>query len=1130
MRPCERAGRPSVMMAATFLFLLLSIATTAAQTTYYVDPSGSDGATGTDPGAAWRTVGKVNATSFSPGAQILFKRGGVWGEQLIPSSSGTSSAPIIYGAYGTGARPVINAGGALPGWNSTSNWTDLGGNVWSCSYGRYPAAVWLNGQLYGTSGNNAGSGSTTPTSRYRWWHDGNSTFKVYSAGNPATTYSQIEIANFGRNTLVASGKSYLTFRSLEFRRGQRGVDLSNCDFFVFDSCAFLGTPQFSFWIQDGSDDGEIKNCRFDTGDTVSHAFEFTGDAGTGNGGDIIAIQWGSRWKIHNDTIANPGHDCINLSGGDPSGSVSQSNLLYCNEMYMAGGDYGRPFDIQGFGTPGTCSNNRITRNYIHGFPIQAQILGQTNEVSYNIIANGQICPWRTDNNWYASSAISLCDYISDGPNNNRVWNNTIVNCQSAGIVVYPGQSKASIKNNIIYNTGLAAGRFTKNVGICLWQGTTNDTVLNNSVYNSGANPVVFEQTLWSTNAPISVATFNTQSGGSYGNVILGNIGSDPLLAGDNSLQSSSPCIKAGVNVGLTQDYSGVPVTLPPDVGARQSGTAPLPLPAAPVLSSPISGAVLQSPSVTLAWLAATGADHYRVQVATDLFQTLKLDIVLAPGVVSTTFSPLVNGQVYYWRVAGINSAGAQGPYSSGSPSFTYRADTTTPPPPPPPATGSTTYYVRNGGNDGNSGTSDATAWATIGRVNQASLKPGDRVLFKCGMVWAEQLAPASSGTSSLPIVYSAYGAGARPVIDASGPLPGWNSTGSWTSVGSNVWQYSWTRTPGRLWLSGVEYGVSGDNAGNGTTTPTSRYRWWSDGARLLVYAPGNPALVYSSITAASVGRMAMTVGGQSYLVFRNLDFRGGETCIQARNCDYVTFDSCSILKGTSRYGLVLRDGSDNGIVSNCQLDRADSVAHAFVYGGDESGGNGQDNLLLLGASKWDIGRNTIADFGHAGVMVSGASASGLYATDNKIHDNDLFLRTADFGCAYNTEGDAPGACTRNDFYYNKVHNTVFAIQVLGDHNRCYYNLIDTVRFSPSYSTAFHVGAFECNDYAYSDSNEVTNNAIRNCDGPGITVRPNAAGVKIINNIIVRTGLKAGGLQNVGSDSGRGRRATYCAIM
>ncbi len=559
-------------VAAVLILVIMSIAWTAAQTTYYVDPAGNDGAAGTSPTSAWRTVSKVSGMSFSPGDQVLFKRGGVWSEELSPASSGSTSAPIVFGAFGSGARPVINAGGSLPGWSSSSNWNDEGGNVWSCSYGRYPAAVWLNGRFYGTSGNNGGGGSSTPNARYRWWHDGSNRFKLYSTGNPATTYSQIEIANQGRNTMTMSGTSHITFRSIEFRRGQRGAELYNCDFITFDSCAFLGTPQFTLWIRGGSDDGEIKNCRFDTGDTVSHPFEFTGAAGAGNGGDIIAIQWGNRWKIHNDTIANPGHDCINLSGGDPSGSISQGNQIYCNEMYMAGGDYGRPFDIQGFDRPETCSDNRITRNYIHGFPIQAQILGESNEISYNIFADGQLCPWRTDNNWYSSSAISLCDYIGNTPNNNKVWNNTIVNCQSAGIIVYAGQSQASIKNNIVYNTGLAPGRFTQGVGICIWQGTNQDTVLNNAIYNSGSKPVVYEQALWTTNSPTTVSTFNQKSGDSYGHLIAGNIGSDPRLGGDLTLQNGSPCIKAGVNVGLTRDYLGTPLPAGavPDVGACQA--------------------------------------------------------------------------------------------------------------------------------------------------------------------------------------------------------------------------------------------------------------------------------------------------------------------------------------------------------------------------------------------------------------------------------------------------------------------------------------------------------------------------------------------------------------------------------
>ena len=40
-----------------------------------------------------------------------------------------------------------------------------------------------------------------------------------------------------------------------------------------------------------------------------------------------------------------------------------------------------------------------------------------------------------------------------------------------------------------------------------------------------------------------------------------------------------------------------------------------------------------------------------------------------------------------------------------------------------------TYYVSNAGNDQNNGRTPATAWATLARVSEAELAPGDGVLF-----------------------------------------------------------------------------------------------------------------------------------------------------------------------------------------------------------------------------------------------------------------------------------------------------------------------------------------------------------------------------------------------------------------
>jgi hypothetical protein len=80
---------------------------------YYVDSeSGDDCATGAAPQTAWQTLDQVNMMVFQPGDSILFRRGAVWHGVLKPQGSGTAGNPIVIGAYGTGARPAIVAGGA----------------------------------------------------------------------------------------------------------------------------------------------------------------------------------------------------------------------------------------------------------------------------------------------------------------------------------------------------------------------------------------------------------------------------------------------------------------------------------------------------------------------------------------------------------------------------------------------------------------------------------------------------------------------------------------------------------------------------------------------------------------------------------------------------------------------------------------------------------------------------------------------------------------------------------------------------------------------------------------------------------------------------------------------------------
>ncbi|WP_037684391.1 hypothetical protein [Streptomyces griseus] len=85
----------------------------AAGTTYYVSTNGSDSNAGTTSSAPWRSLTKVNSTTFQPGDIIRFEAGDSWTGQLWPKGSGIDGSPISIDSYGTGAKPKIAGQGTV---------------------------------------------------------------------------------------------------------------------------------------------------------------------------------------------------------------------------------------------------------------------------------------------------------------------------------------------------------------------------------------------------------------------------------------------------------------------------------------------------------------------------------------------------------------------------------------------------------------------------------------------------------------------------------------------------------------------------------------------------------------------------------------------------------------------------------------------------------------------------------------------------------------------------------------------------------------------------------------------------------------------------------------------------------
>ena len=115
----------NILTILSFLFCFAANSY-AVSIVYYVSASGNDANNGTSQATAWRTLDKVNAemATFGPGDNILLRRGDTFYGSLIITQSGNPLNPITFGAYGTGAKPIIT------GFTSVTSWTNLGSNIW----------------------------------------------------------------------------------------------------------------------------------------------------------------------------------------------------------------------------------------------------------------------------------------------------------------------------------------------------------------------------------------------------------------------------------------------------------------------------------------------------------------------------------------------------------------------------------------------------------------------------------------------------------------------------------------------------------------------------------------------------------------------------------------------------------------------------------------------------------------------------------------------------------------------------------------------------------------------------------------------------------------------------------------
>jgi hypothetical protein len=194
---------------------------------YYVSSSGDDGNTGLSPSLPWKTITKINSTSFSPGDAVLFRADEEFRGTITASSSGTSGNPITYGAYGNGVRPKIKGSEIVTGWTLHS------GSIYKATVTSDVTQVFLDdvkmkAARFPNSGyifTDAGStGYTTVVSDelYSGWdYSGarifirTSTYNASNHGISSSTGTTLTLDSNTDNTLT-SGRGFFLTNMLEF--------------------------------------------------------------------------------------------------------------------------------------------------------------------------------------------------------------------------------------------------------------------------------------------------------------------------------------------------------------------------------------------------------------------------------------------------------------------------------------------------------------------------------------------------------------------------------------------------------------------------------------------------------------------------------------------------------------------------------------------------------------------------------------------------------------------------------------------------------------------------------------------------------------------------------------------------
>ena len=555
---------------------------------YFVDATlGVDGAAGTEL-APWKTLSKVSGVTLSPGDFVYFKRGEVWAEAgVVVPDTGTDGNPITFADYSSGAMPLFN--GAIL--------TDTGSLQWTVSAsgtneyyltdgGGDPGYTEVIRLFLSTDKSELTNGTVGSLADHAWdWGD-----------NDTLGYSTVYFRDDSGDPDVTGVAVYVPQRQHSFQVGT-GIDYITVTNFICEMCGGAGdgiaVQGNNFIINDVTSRNQTRTGIAFNGSTIGDSQDNDG-AYHGNGNAGVDISSGSNA----DTVTGftvdgvSAYDNVVFWGSDGYGIkftwVDDSTIENCTV-------YGNAIDgvnLDGDGTNGcddcTIENNTIYENAHSGVDIEFN--SSRNIVRYNLIYDNK------SNGSFASGIHIANSQCLD----NQIYYNVVNgqdNVTAGGNLIYIGNGNGnSVWNNILIEMASPTNAATNLRGIYL-DGSADNTTLKNNIYSGSQNALYIDNgtiptgldsdnnDFFSSNASRAIAW----SGDGFHNYTLAqwvsaqsqdanSIAADPLFvdeqaaaAGDFSLQSTSPCIDAGVDVSFARDFRGtaVPRGDAPDMGAYE---------------------------------------------------------------------------------------------------------------------------------------------------------------------------------------------------------------------------------------------------------------------------------------------------------------------------------------------------------------------------------------------------------------------------------------------------------------------------------------------------------------------------------------------------------------------------------